>query len=87
MNQSTAATEPLASEGEHLIGMLEEHVPISLIMDLSVPAGPDSRDILDTEGRAGRHLVAHALGRLSRSPAGRVVTRCAISSIGRAADS
>ena len=50
MNESTAATEHVASEGEHLIGMLEEHVPISLIMDLSVPAGPDSRDILDTEG-------------------------------------
>ena len=47
MNESIAAT---SAEGEQLIEMLAEHVPISLIMDLSGPAGPDSRDILDTEG-------------------------------------
>ena len=47
MNESIAAT---SAEGEQLIEMLAEHVPISLIMDLAVPAGPNSRDILDTEG-------------------------------------
>ena len=30
--------------------LLEEHVPISLLLDLVAPAGPDSQDILDTEG-------------------------------------
>jgi hypothetical protein len=35
---------------EQVMDLLEEHVPISLLMDLSAPAGPDSRDILDTEG-------------------------------------
>lgn len=47
MNESTAIT---SAEGAQLTEMLAEHVPISLIMDLSVPTGPDSRDILDTEG-------------------------------------
>jgi hypothetical protein len=30
--------------------LLKEHVPISLLLDLVAPAGPDSQDILDTEG-------------------------------------
>jgi hypothetical protein len=30
--------------------LLEEHVPLSLLMDLVAPTGPDSQDILDTEG-------------------------------------
>lgn len=37
--------------GEQVMNLLEEHVPLSLIMDLSVPAGPDSQDILCTEGK------------------------------------
>ena len=35
---------------DQVMDLLEEHVPISLLMDLVAPAGPDSRDILDTEG-------------------------------------
>ena len=50
----TTATEQPAeegtSEGAQLKELLGEHVPISLIMDLAVPTGPDSKDILDTEG-------------------------------------
>lgn len=30
--------------------MLSQHVPLSLIMDLSAPAGPDSTAICDAEG-------------------------------------
>jgi hypothetical protein len=30
--------------------LLSEHVPLSLIIDLSAPAGPDSEQILDEEG-------------------------------------
>lgn len=55
----TAATEPHHPQAEHphpdqpetpVMELLEEHVPLSLIMDLSRPAGPDSADILQTEG-------------------------------------
>lgn len=50
----TAATEQpvqgTTHDGEQVMGLLEEHVPLSLIMDLSEPAGPDSRAILQTEG-------------------------------------
>ncbi|MGN6303129.1 MAG: hypothetical protein ACTHN8_18775 [Angustibacter sp.] len=30
--------------------LLEEHVPLSLIMDLTAPDGPHSKEILDAEG-------------------------------------
>jgi hypothetical protein len=33
-----------------VMGMLSQHVPLSLIMDLSAPAGPDSTAICDAEG-------------------------------------
>jgi hypothetical protein len=35
---------------EHTKELLEEHVPLSLIMDLTAPDGPHSREILDAEG-------------------------------------
>jgi hypothetical protein len=38
------------ASAEHVMDLLEEHVPISLLMDLVAPTGPDSRDILSTEG-------------------------------------
>ena len=31
-------------------GLIEEHVPLSLIMDLTAPGGPASREILAAEG-------------------------------------
>ncbi|MFP5335025.1 MAG: hypothetical protein ACLGIV_06905 [Actinomycetes bacterium] len=33
-----------------VMGLLSEKVPLSLLMDLSAPAGPDSEAILDEEG-------------------------------------
>ena len=39
-----------ASAPEQVMELLEEHVPLSLLMDLVPPTGPDSQDILDTEG-------------------------------------
>jgi hypothetical protein len=38
------------SAPEQVMELLEEHVPLSLLMDLVAPTGPDSQDILDTEG-------------------------------------
>ena len=35
---------------EHTKELLEEHVPLSLIMDLTSPDGPASQEILDAEG-------------------------------------
>ena len=54
MNSNSTTSEqpdpPVTAERERVMELIEEHVPISLIMDLTVPAGPDSQDILDTEG-------------------------------------
>lgn len=52
------STEPDAIEAEsettdadsQVMELLSEKVPLSLIMDLSAPAGPDSKQILDEEG-------------------------------------
>lgn len=46
-DQTPDATEH-ASEG--VMGLLSEHVPLSLIVDLSDPEGPDSEAILTNEG-------------------------------------
>ena len=35
---------------DEVMGLLHEHVPLSLIMDLVPPGGPDSAGILRTEG-------------------------------------
>lgn len=35
---------------DEVMSLLHEHVPLSLIMDLVEPSGPDSADILRTEG-------------------------------------
>ena len=43
--------EPTTPAGEQVMDLLEGHVPLSLIMDLTAPAGPDSQDILSTEGK------------------------------------
>jgi hypothetical protein len=42
-------------QAEHVMDLLEEHVPLSLIMDLTAPAGPDSREILRAEGEPELH--------------------------------
>ncbi len=35
---------------ERVMNLLSEHVPLSLIVDLSTPEGPDSQEILTEEG-------------------------------------
>lgn len=47
-DEPTTRTEP--DEDGPARGLLEEHVPLSLIVDLTDPAGPDSKRILDDEG-------------------------------------
>ncbi|MEJ5915226.1 hypothetical protein [Pseudokineococcus sp. 1T1Z-3] len=39
-----------SSGSDHVMDMLGEHVPLSLLMDLTSPKGPDSETILDDEG-------------------------------------
>ena len=48
---SPASTPQQTDADTPVMGLLEEHVPLSLIMDLIEPAGPDSADILQTEGQ------------------------------------
>jgi hypothetical protein len=40
----------LDAPAEHIKELLEEQVPLSLIMDLAAPGGPHSQEILDAEG-------------------------------------
>lgn len=48
---ATGATDASADEAtEQTKELLEEHVPLSLIMDLTAPDGPHSKEILDAEG-------------------------------------
>lgn len=49
----TPATRPETAHDpvdDEVMGLLHEHVPLSLIMDLVEPSGPDSAGILRTEG-------------------------------------
>jgi hypothetical protein len=45
----TALPEPEDSD-ERVMTMLQEHVPLSLLVDLTDPAGPESAEILASEG-------------------------------------
>ena len=42
--------EDSTSGSDHVMDMLGEHVPLSLLMDLTAPKGPDSETILGDEG-------------------------------------
>ncbi|PPK91981.1 hypothetical protein CLV92_11821 [Kineococcus xinjiangensis] len=45
------ATEPTAvPHAEPVMAMLQEHIPLSLILDLAVPGGPASHELLEAEG-------------------------------------
>lgn len=49
--QHVVDSDPGAPDGaDQVKELLQEHVPLSLIMDLTSPDGPPSRDILATEG-------------------------------------
>ncbi len=37
-------------DDELVMTMLQEHVPLALVCDLTEPSGPTSQEILDTEG-------------------------------------
>ncbi|HZI98074.1 MAG TPA: hypothetical protein VFD41_11185 [Actinomycetales bacterium] len=49
-NETADAVEVTSDDEGRVMEMLGDHVPLSLIMDLSAPAGPDSARILDDEG-------------------------------------
>jgi hypothetical protein len=45
--------DPVAApppDDELVMTMLQEHVPLALLCDLTEPSGPTSQEILDTEG-------------------------------------
>lgn len=54
--QDTSAGDPLGEAVDDpeadaaVMDLLSEHVPLSLLMDLTAPAGPDSEAILEQEG-------------------------------------
>ena len=47
---AAADAEDSTSGSTHVLGMLGDHVPLSLLMDLAAPTGPDSVTIHDDEG-------------------------------------
>jgi hypothetical protein len=52
----TASNEPALRSTEHtdeseVMDLLQEHVPLALICDLSTPEGPHSAEILAEEGQ------------------------------------
>lgn len=48
--QSTDLADNPDAVDERVMSLLSEHVPLSLIVDLSDPQGPDSKEILSAEG-------------------------------------
>lgn len=52
VSEQDGAAQPSAdvTPTDQVKELLQEHVPLSLIMDLTVPDGPPSREILDAEG-------------------------------------
>ena len=52
----TASNEPALETSEHtdeseVMDLLQEHVPLALLCDLSTPEGPHSAEILAEEGQ------------------------------------
>jgi hypothetical protein len=52
----TASNEPASASTEHtdeseVMDLLQEHVPLALLCDLSTPEGPHSAEILAEEGQ------------------------------------
>ena len=49
---TTSSTEQIApaDDDELVMNLLQDHVPLALLCDLTDPAGPASQEILDTEG-------------------------------------
>jgi hypothetical protein len=49
--ETVGVPESAHDDDSPVMDLLGKHVPLSLIMDLSTPAGPDSEFILDDEGQ------------------------------------
>lgn len=52
MDENAQSGEPDATDDgdKRVMGLLSEHVPLSLLVDLADPKGPDSDEILKQEG-------------------------------------
>jgi hypothetical protein len=51
---TTPSAEPTRDD-EMVMSLLQEHVPLALLCDLSQPEGPTSAEILETEGGPDDH--------------------------------
>jgi hypothetical protein len=51
---TTPSAEPTRDD-ELMMSMLQEHVPLALLCDISEPEGPTSAEILATEGAPAEH--------------------------------
>jgi hypothetical protein len=51
----TTTTDEPARDDEMVMSLLQEHVPLALLCDLSQPEGPTSAEILETEGTPDDH--------------------------------
>jgi hypothetical protein len=51
----TVTTTTSTIEEEVVMSMLQEHVPLALVCDLTEPEGPSSAEILEAEGGPDDH--------------------------------
>jgi hypothetical protein len=51
----TTTTDEPARDDEMVMSLLQEHVPLALLCDLSQPEGPTSAEILEAEGTPEDH--------------------------------
>ena len=54
------STEEIRLRQEPAVEMLQEHIPLSLIMDMVAPHGPRSRELLESEGLPEQEWWARA---------------------------
>ena len=50
MDEPTTNVDGATRAAPPVMNLLAEHVPLSLILDMAVPAGPHSGEILQAEG-------------------------------------
>ena len=56
MDTVRGSASPADAQGDDVVmSMLEHHVPLALVMDLTDPAGPGSAEIFATEGEPDDH--------------------------------
>ena len=54
-----SSDQPTDAADEAVMGALREHLPLTLIMDLSSPEGPASEEIAEAEGGDADWLPEH----------------------------